>query len=224
MVIAAHADDEALGCGGTLARHCAEGCAVDFLFLADGVSARQQAYDPAACADARASRKEMAAAAAVAVGGLPPRFLDLPDNRLDRLDFLDVVKSVEAVIEDVRPSVVYTNHANDLNIDHRITHQAVLTACRPVAGCSVRAIYAFETLSSTEWAPTGSGQPFQPSRFVDISDYLDAKRAAVSAYSKEMHAFPHPRSLETIEALWKVRGAQAGMHAAEAFVVVRECF
>jgi hypothetical protein len=111
---------------------------------------------------------------------------------------------------------------NDLNIDNQIAHQAVLTACRPLPGHPVRTIYAFETASSTEWEPAGRGQTFRPNRYVDISKYLDAKIAAIKAYGFEMRTFPHPRSYEAIEALWRLHGAQAGMPAAEALMVVRE--
>lgn len=222
LLVAAHPDDEALGCSGTLARHAAAGDAVHFLFLAEGVTARDPVCDIPARAQDIAARKEMARAAAAAMGGKAPRFLDLPDNRLDGVELLTVVKQVEATIAELRPAAIYTNHANDLNVDHRIAHQAVLTACRPLAGAPVRAIYAFETLSSTEWEPAGLGRPFQPTRYVDISAHLAAKRAAIAAYGVEMRPFPHPRSPEAIEALWKMRGAQAGMAAAEAFVTVRE--
>jgi len=222
LVVAAHPDDEALGCGGTLARHTAAGDEVHLLFIAEGVTARDPICDMPARAPAIDSRKAMARQASKALGGYPPRFLNLPDNRLDGVELLNIVKSVEAVIAEVHPEVIYTNHANDLNIDHCIAHQAVLTACRPLQGSSVRAIYSFETLSSTEWEPAGKGRMFQPTRFVDISPHIDAKRAAIAAYDEEMRVFPHPRSPEAIEALWRVRGAQSGLQAAEAFVVIRE--
>lgn len=222
LVICAHPDDEALGIAGTLARHSAEGDLVHFVFLAEGVTARDLKFDPVARGADIAARKEMAAAACRAVGGRAPRFLDLQDNRLDGLELLDIVKGIEPIIEELRPSIVYTNHINDLNIDHRVAHEAVLTACRPLPGHPVRAIYAFETASSTEWEPAGRGPTFHPNRYVDISKHIDAKMAAIKAYDFEMRAFPHPRSHQAIEALWRLRGAQAGMMAAEALMVVRE--
>jgi N-acetylglucosamine malate deacetylase 1 len=220
LAICAHADDEAYGIAGTLARHAAHGDMVHLLFLADGVTARDVAYEPMRRVAEIAARKAMAEAAARAMGAQPPCFLDLPDNRLDRLDLLDIVKPIEAVIAELRPATIYTNHANDLNVDHGIAHRAVLTACRPLPGFSVTALYAFETLSSTEWEPDGA--VFRPARYVDISGFTDAKMAAIRAYDAEMRAFPHPRSPEAVEALWRLRGAQAGLTAAEALVVVRE--
>jgi len=141
---------------------------------------------------------------------------------MDTVGFLEIVKAIEAAVKRLKPNVIYTHHANDLNIDHAIVHRAVLTACRPLPGSSVRSIYAFETLSSTEWEPAGLGRQFQPTRFVDISNSLDAKMGAMRAYGEEMRPFPHPRSPEAIEALARFRGAQSGLLAAEAFVVVRE--
>lgn len=221
LVVCAHADDEAFGAAGTLAKHAARGDTVDLLFLADGVTARQPVPDVRSMAGALTARKAMAAAAARVMGARTPRFLDLPDNRLDTVALLDIVKAVEAVVSGLAPTVVYTNHADDLNVDHRLANQAVLTACRPMEGYSVRAIYAFETLSSTEWA-FSAGTAFRPSRFVDIGGFTETKLAAIGCYDAELRAFPHPRSPESVEALWRMRGAQGGLRAAEGFVVLRE--
>ena len=223
LVIAAHADDEAMGCSGTLARHIAEGDDVHFLFLSDGVTSRKNEISDSAVEAETDERRKMCRKAVDSIGGCPPTFLNFPDNRMDGVELLTLIKPIEALIGSLQPNLVYTNHANDLNVDHRVTHMAVLTACRPLLGSSIKAIYSFETPSSTEWAPVGSGPYFNPTRFVDISNYLELKMATISAYQTEMRVFPHPRSYEAIEALWTWRGAQVGMKAAEAFVVVREC-
>ena len=222
LAVVAHADDEALGCGGTLARHAANGDVVHLLVLADGVTARYAEYSNDTHYEEIANRELQARSAARVLGIQPPIFGGFPDNRCDSVPLLEIAKLVENVIEKLKPDIVYTHHANDLNIDHCIAHQAVLTACRPLRRASIRAIYSFETLSSTEWEPAGKGRMFQPTRFVDISAHLEAKRAAIAAYGEEMRPFPHPRSLEAIEALWRMRGAQSGLFAAEAFVVIRE--
>ncbi len=222
LVVCAHPDDEALGAAGTLARHSAEGDEVHILFVSEGVTARDAKCDIPARAKEIGERKQMAEKAAGAIHAQRPRFLDFPDNRMDQIDLLDIVKLIEVTIVEIAPDVIYTNHANDLNVDHRITHQAVLTACRPLPGASVKAIYAFETASSTEWESVGLGGPFQPTRFVDIAPYWEIKCAAIAAYEREMRPFPHPRSAEAIEAKARWRGAQVGLIAAEAFVIVRE--
>jgi len=135
---------------------------------------------------------------------------------------LDIVKRIEAVVAEVQPSIIYTHHGGDLNIDHRITHQAVVTACRPVPQSTVKAIYSFETLSSTEWSSPAIGTSFHPTRFVDIKEFLGQKLNALEAYSDEMMDFPHARSIEGVKALARLRGVSAGMEAAEVFIVERE--
>jgi len=216
LAMVAHPDDEVLGAGGTLARHAAAGDAVHIAFLADGVSARG---DNSAAAKRRV---EAARKAASQLGAREPRFLGFRDNRLDSTDLLDVTRAIEGVIAAVKPTVVYTHHAGDLNIDHIVCHRAVLTTCRPLPGSAIRRIYAMEVPSSTEWPAPVHSNAFVPSRFVDISALQKIKRAALEAYSEEMRPFPHPRSFEAIEALAIWRGAGAGLKAAEAFMVLRE--
>jgi N-acetylglucosamine malate deacetylase 1 len=212
LAVVAHPDDEVLGAGGTLARHAAKGDAVHIVFLADGVGARGE--DKAAVE----RRVKAARLAASALGAREPEFLGLPDNRLDRLELLDIVQPIENAIRKIAPHTIYTHHAGDLNIDHVLCHRAVLTACRPLPGATVLRIYAMEVASSTEW----SGDAFTPTHFVDIADTLQAKRHALEAYAEEMRPFPHARSYEAVDALAIWRGASAGLRAAEAFVVVRE--
>jgi|TARA_R100001530_G_scaffold128257_1_gene97886 LmbE family N-acetylglucosaminyl deacetylase len=209
LVVVAHPDDEVLGCGGTMAKHGANGDKVHTLILADGFSARLEG----------ASRHTNALRAAETLGGEPPQFLDLPDNRLDTLPLLNVVKLVEGVVETLKPTIVYTHHGGDLNVDHRITHQAVMTACRPLPGSSVTAIYSFEVASSTELSLS---QTFQPTHFVDIDLYLETKLDALACYEDEMRCFPHSRSLRAVEALAHWRGASVGVEAAESFEILRQ--
>lgn len=217
LVVAAHGDDEVLGCGGTMARSAAEGHEVHVLLVADGVTARCATEADVMARDAAAVK------AAAVLGAQVPQCLALPDNRLDTLPLLDVVKKIEAVVNKIRPDAVYTHHGGDLNVDHRVVHQAVLTACRPLPGTTVKAIYGFEVLSSTEWASADDAATvFRPVRFTDISAYLDRKIEALRCYSTEMRDFPHARSYEAVEALAKLRGAHNGLAAAEGFTVLRE--
>jgi N-acetylglucosamine malate deacetylase 1 len=215
LVVAAHPDDEVLGCGATVARHTAAGDRVHVLILADGVCARDD--------DAQAvnSRAEAARAAAAILGAEPPQLLSLPDNRLDAMPLLDIVRQLEAVVEELRPRVLYTHHAGDLNVDHRIAHQAVMTACRPLPGASCRRILCFEVPSSTGWQAPGHGTDFVPNWYVDVSATLRVKLEALRPYRDELRPWPHARSLEAIEHLAGWRGATVGMYAAEAFVLAR---
>lgn len=216
LIVASHPDDEILGAGATLARHTAEGDAVHILILAEGATSRPGAGGAAETAALR----QAAEGAARAVGAATPRLLGLPDNRLDSLDLLDVVQPIERVIADLQPCTVYTHFHGDLNRDHGVTAEAVEIACRPLPGQTVRTLYAFETMSSTEWGIADGA--YSPNHFVDIAAHLDAKIRALRCYESEMRPFPHARSYEAIDALARLRGAQVGMPAAEAFMIRRE--
>jgi LmbE family N-acetylglucosaminyl deacetylase len=217
LVIAAHPDDEVLGCGGTIARHINEGDEVSVIFMADGVAAR----------DGSLFEKDLhvryiAASNACKILGVKQTFsLGFPDNRMDTIALLDIVKNVEKVINEIQPRIIYTHHAGDLNIDHQITHQAVMTACRPQPGFCVKEIFNFEVLSSTEWSTPSVNNIFAPSLYVDISSTFDKKNTALECYNEEMRKFPHSRSIEAVEALAKYRGATVGVGLAEAFFVSR---
>jgi LmbE family N-acetylglucosaminyl deacetylase len=215
LVVAAHADDEVLGCGGTIARHVAEGDVVHVIFMADGVGSR------GCVQSAELEARNQARDAALKILGVTEwHALDFPDNRMDSVPLLDVVQALEPILRKIQPERVYTHHHGDLNVDHRVTHQAVLTACRPLPGSRVREILAFEVMSSTEWATPGLA-PFVPNAFVDISTYLPKKLEALAAYEQEMRLSPHSRSTEHLEALAKNRGNSVGVKAAEAYEIVR---
>ena len=213
LIVAAHPDDEALGCGGTIARHTAAGDIVHVLFLSDGVSSRGNK-------EGLAERNEAAEKALDILGVNSVSYAMFPDNAMDGLPLIDIVKKVEEAVSQLKPRVVYTHHSGDLNVDHQVAAQAVMTACRPQPGCPVEESYGCEVLSSTEWqAP--DVEPFKPSYFVDIEATLEQKMEALEAYDLEMRDFPHARSYEAVKALATVRGVQNGMVAAEAFTVLR---
>lgn len=215
LVVAAHADDEALGCGGTLAKHVAAGDKVHVVFVADGVTSRGGAGQ-----EDLVSRQRATENARNILGISTMAFLDLPDNRLDGLPLLDIVQPLEALIGKLAPEIVYTHHYGDLNFDHRLVHQAVMTACRPLPGSTVREILAFEVMSSTEWSSPGLS-PFLPNLFVDISAHMEIKMQALEAYGLEMRVPPHSRSMGHMRSLAKHRGYCVGVDAAEAFMVMR---
>jgi LmbE family N-acetylglucosaminyl deacetylase len=221
LVIAAHPDDEVLGCGGTMARLASEGWAVHVLILAEGTTSRDRSRDRGARLGLLSELAQAARAANARLGVESVKLGDLPDNRMDSVDLLDVVKVVEDAVAQHRPALVFTHHAADLNIDHRILHDAVVTACRPVPGCPVEELLFFEVASSTEWRPSASAPPFTPQVFYDISAHLTAKREALALYGAEMRPFPHARSIEALDALARWRGATCGVAAAEAFTVGR---
>lgn len=220
LVVAAHPDDEVLGCGGTMARLAEEGNEIRIAILAEGMTSRYQQRG-------QADQKQLshlhgnAQQAADKVGAKELVLCKLPDNRLDTIPLLDVVKVVEGLIEKFKPSVIYTHHPGDLNVDHGVVHRAVLTATRPTPGQGVREVYAFEVASSTEWAFQHLQPPFRPNVFVDIAATLETKVAALACYDTETRKFPHPRSPEALRAIAMRWGSVAGFQAAEAFELVR---
>jgi len=220
LVIAAHPDDEVLGCGGTIARLTQEGHDVYIAILGEGITSR---YEKREEAD-QVLVKELQGRCrkAIELLGAKDLFLyDLPDNRFDTVPLLDVIKIVEELIERLRPQVVYTHHGGDLNIDHVIVHRAVLTATRPMRDQPVQEIYAFEIPSSTEWSFQQFEPSFRPNVFVDISRTINIKAKALSCYDTEVRAFPHPRSPEAICAISRRWGTVVGREAVEAFEMIR---
>lgn len=219
-VVVAHPDDEVLGCGGTINGMANNGDKIYPLIVVEGATARQprqEDRDDNSVAMLQATAKKVAKI----LGTEPPRFAGAPDNRLDGIERLEITKIVEKFINDVKPEIIFTHYLGDLNVDHRRVHEAVITACRPLPSSSVGSIYAFETVSSTEWT-LGGMAPFVPNKFVNITDNLERKLEALDGYGTEMKPFPHARSRENVEALARFRGASVGLEAAEAFALIRQ--
>lgn len=221
LVIAAHPDDEVLGCGAAIAKHVQNGSEVQVVIMAEGLTSRAPHRDRQQCREGLSELARAAQEAGCILGVSSVRLHNLPDNRMDSLDRLDVVKVVEDYVARFRPDLLYTHFGNDLNIDHQVVNQAVLTACRPLPGHPVKQILFFEVPSSTEWQiPTG-GPCFAPNYFVDVTETIELKLQALQAYQSEMRPWPHARSVETVAALAKWRGSTVGVAAAEAFMVGR---
>jgi len=222
LVVAAHPDDEVLGCGGSMAKWSKLGYKVNVIILSEGSTSRDKKRN-------RKNHKEYlyelsicARNACQILGVQSVELLDYPDNRMDKVDLLDIVKTVEAFIEKLKPKIVVTHHSGDLNIDHQIIHQAVMTACRPLPGQTVKRILSFEVPSGTEWQSQSNNRPFVPNWYEDINESLKMKIKALEAYSSEMREWPHSRSIRAVEYLAKWRGASVGVEAAEAFMLLRE--
>jgi len=218
LIIAAHPDDEVLGCGGTAARLAHEGYEVFSAILGEGVTSRDVSRQREKREDQVAELKAHIREANEIIGVREVFTFDLPDNRFDSVDLLDVVKIVEGLKHQVKPEIIFTHYHQDLNIDHRVTYDAVLTATRPMRGEIVKEIYAFEVLSSTEWHFPLS---FNPDCFYDIHETLKAKEEAMAAYPGELRSFPHPRSLKGIRLQAEAWGMKTGLLFAEAFKTIR---
>jgi LmbE family N-acetylglucosaminyl deacetylase len=211
LVVAAHSDDEVLGCAGTLLYHQARGDKIFLMFLTNGVGARGSNIG----AEKRANASRVVANR---LGGIIHTQLDFPDNRMDSIPILEIIKKIELVAKAVNPDIVYTHYPNDLNVDHKICSEAVLVAFRPLPNSDCVHILSFEVASSTEWAVE---KQFQPNHFVNISQFLEKKKSLLKEYSDEIRDYPHSRSLLAIESLARWRGASVGVEAAEAFVSLR---
>jgi len=222
LVVAAHPDDEVLGCGGTIAKYSKDNN-IYLVILGEGISSRYIQRNEGKKKELLQLRKDSQKVGEL-LGIKEIFFFALPDNRFDTVSFLDIVKKVEEIIKKIKPEIIYTHYSGDLNIDHRLTFQAVLTATRPVKGCSVKEIYSFEIPSSTEWSfgKIEKDKIFNPNIFEDISDALETKLKALKAYKNEIRKFPHPRSSKTIRAMATRWGSVAGLKYAEAFELTRK--
>jgi LmbE family N-acetylglucosaminyl deacetylase len=221
LIIAAHPDDEILGCGGTIAKLIKNNCKVDVLFLSEGVSSRSKLGETREWTDEIIAREAMAIAASKYLGFSIIGFMRHPNLRMDSLSMLDITKSVQKILIDSKPNIIFTHHCGDLNTDHQICFNAVITACRPTGIDFIESIFSFEVPSSTEWSSSVSLPSFQPNYFIDIDVEIESKLSALNFYDFEMREFPHPRSIENIKALSQIRGSEIGFKFAEAFMLIR---
>lgn len=215
VVLGAHPDDEILGAGGTLARHVEDGHEVHAIVVADGASSR-------ASDEMRIALEKDAARAAEAIGFTSIRLESLPDQRLDTVPFIDLTQIIESILDDMEPDVVYTHFPGDVNFDHGLVARATWTACRPYARPQLRRFAVFETPSSTEWAWPVNDSSLQPNHFVDITETLDKKIAAMECYQSELRDYPHPRSSRSLRERAAFWGSQVGRLAVEPFRILRD--
>ena len=228
LVVAAHPDDEIIGMGGTL-KKIAKNNFVKILFLADGITARKQGgfknsntyetteKEKKTMKKEIEKRKNHAKNALKLLGVNQTKFLDLPDNELDLIPFLKIVKEIEKEIEKTKCDVIFTHHHNDLNIDHRFAYEATITAARPFEKSTVNSILSFESISSSDLRHPYS---FKPNLFIEISKELPYKLRALAEYKNEIKKFPHPRSKKSLEAMALRWGSLYGYNAAEAFEII----
>ncbi|MFC2091184.1 PIG-L deacetylase family protein [Elusimicrobiota bacterium] len=218
LIVAAHPDDEVLGCGGTVARLIKQGCEAYTLILGEGITSRDEIRDEKKRSEEIESLKNNAIKASSIIGVKDIVLRDLPDNRFDTVEMLQIVKLIESMIRDVDPQVIFTHYCNDLNIDHQITYKALITAARPGGPANVKSIYSFEVLSSSEW---NYPKVFTPNVYYDISDTVQVKLRALKEYEGEMREYPHPRSLKAVDLNAQKRGSESGLKYAEAYEAVR---
>jgi LmbE family N-acetylglucosaminyl deacetylase len=220
LVVAAHPDDEVLGCGGTILRLVAERKNVHIAILGGVTTSRYAREECEEEGEVEILRTE-AENASASLGAASLNRLDLKDNRFDAIPLLEVIQYVDKLKREIEPDLVFTHDFADLNVDHRVTHQAVITAFRPSSDSGCFRIMTFETLSSTEFQDQAMAS-FQPNCYVDIGEHIQGKIAAMKCYESELRPYPHPRSLEGIEYTARRRGLEVCRQFAEAFRIARE--
>lgn len=224
LVVAAHPDDEVLGCGATVRLKVNRGWQARAVIMTTGVTGRLA--DPGA-ANAAASLARVALAgemarAAEVVGFSAIQAFDFPDNRMDTVSRMDLAHVLIPIIQDYKPDLVITHHPGDYNWDHTRVFDAVMMAARPnPPDHSPAEIWCFEVASSTERAWQEPGRSFHPNLYVDAAAGIDAKKLAMTYYASEYRDYPHPRSREALEYLARRRGNEVGLAYAEAFHAVR---
>jgi LmbE family N-acetylglucosaminyl deacetylase len=215
LVVGAHPDDEILGAGGCLAKHVADGDDVHAIVVADGAASR---YPP----EMVQVLEKQAVRAAETIGFASLRTLALPDQRLDALALVDITQLLEAELDAIDPTVVYSHFPGDVNSDHGVVARAMWTACRPYARQSLRRFAVFETPSSTEWAWPLPGSSLGPNLYVDVTTTIDVKIAAMECYESELRDYPHPRSARALRERAGYWGSHVGRPAAEPFRILRD--
>jgi len=217
LVIAAHPDDETLGCGGLISRLTHSGNEVKVIFMAEGPSCRYENGPSQEMGKEIEYRNECAIKALKILGVNKYFFHNLPCGRLDMQPIIKLAKILEKEISIFRPTSIITHSRKDVNKDHKITYQAALQATRPT-GNSVEQLLSFEILSSSEW---NYPNQFNPNVFIDIEEHFVNKIKAMNCYSTEQPPAPHPRSDKVIKSLARYRGSQAGLNYAESFELIR---
>ena len=211
LVVAAHPDDEILGCGGTLIKLKSLNCEIQVIFLTNGVSSRNSKNLNKLILD----RKKSSNKCAKLIGLKKIHFLNFPDNKLDSIPLLNIIKKIKKLIDAFKPDHIFTHSEFDLNIDHRVTYNAVLTATRP-EDTNIKSLICFEIPSSTDYS---FNFRFRPNLFIDINDFYHKKLNCLKFYDQELRPYPHPRSYENIKNLSKIRGSLVGLKISEAFEI-----
>lgn len=216
LIVAAHPDDEILGCGATVAKLIKQGYDAYTLILSGGKTSRGEIDEK----EILVLKDEMNKANDI-IGIKKVYQLNFPDNAFDSIALLEIVKEIEKIKNEIKPEIIFTHHIGDMNIDHQITHKAVLTATRPMEDECVKTIYSMEVPSSTEWNSFDSKTVFIPNIFFEIEETIEVKIQAMAKYSSELREYPHPRSLKHIKELAKVNGTKVGLNYSENFMLVR---
>lgn len=216
LVVGAHSDDEVLGVGGTILKAKAQGCTVDVLIVTDSASTQYQNDEH------RQLKRKSHLEESCSILGVDNFYQwDLPDMRLDTISHVELNQKIESLLITNSYNTVFIHHANDINMDHQVLFNSLMVATRPVPDQTVTSIYSYFTPSSSEWGGFDRSRIFCPNVFIDIGGFIDLKLKALNAYSDELRAYPHPRSIENVRNVAQYFGSQVGLECAEAFELIR---
>lgn len=214
LVIAPHADDEVLGVGATMVKHKNNG---DKIYICIATRGVKPLFDDKYMDNLR---KETLLAHNL-IGIEKSYFLEFPSVMLEQIPRYEINDRICKVVKEVKPDIVYIPHFGDMQKDHQIIAEAAMVAVRPKYEHKIKEVYAYETLSETEWNNPHSANAFIPNVYNDVSDFLGKKLEVMKCFESQLSEFPNPRSLEAIEALAKYRGSTINAKAAESFVLIR---
>lgn len=224
MVVVAHPDDELLGLGASMNRLITEyNVTGHLIILGEGITSRSDTRDTKAWEEQLRIHKRNIENARTKIGYQSVSVYDLPDNRFDTVALLDIIKIIEKEKDAFQPEYIFTHHGGDVNIDHQLTFNAVITACRPLQAETTHGIITFETPSGTEWRASTDPKHFIPNFYIEVQEsHLNAKISAMECYEFERRAFPHPRSAEALRVVSQRLGIIVGVNYAEAFCLIRD--
>ncbi|KPH75931.1 PIG-L deacetylase family protein [Oceanobacillus caeni] len=215
LVIAPHPDDEILGAGGTMAKHKAKG---DKVFVCIVTKGKAPMFNEEQVNQVRNEAKH----AHKILGVEDTFFLDFPAVQLEETPKYKLNAAILETIRTVKPEIVYLPHRGDIHQDHKIVFDSSMVALRPNEDFKVKEIYCYETLSETEWDAPNVTNAFIPNTWIDITDFIEIKKSAMSVFNSQVYSFPHPRSIKALETLSEYRGSNMGFNNAEAFITIRK--
>ena len=176
LIIAAHPDDEVLGCGGTLLKHINNGDKVYVLYISEGTSGRHSKKNSKVLKKEILKRKEMAKKASKFANFKIVDFLNLKNLELNNYPHNYLTNIIFQNLKKIKPDTVYTHYEYDLNIDHYQTFLSTYIACRPNKDFRINKLLSFEIPSSTDWGIGSNGRVFKPNYFVDIKKFIKKKK------------------------------------------------
>ena len=211
LVFAPHNDDEVLGVGGTIAKYTKQGHDV---YICEVTAWLEQMEETKKLQEQACRAHDLLGVKETIFLNLPVVYLKETATHIKNKKFCDVVKQI-------KPNIAFIPHVGDMHIDHTETAMAAMVALRPIENPQLQMIYSYETLSETEWNIPNSGNAFLPEVWSDITETFDAKIEAMKYFTSQVREFPHPRSIEAMEALARLRGSTVGVQYAEAFSLIR---